>query len=373
MRLDQPKWTTGLERKDSGKMTGHLPLPDDMENHGIAERDGPLIETTQGEEEMEKCSHHEESNAVSIPSLRARIEEKRETLHGPANPSDSVRFHVEGDTVEAVYFEHHGKLTGIHRDMGHAGEIVNQWFVCAASALGQTRKSGLWNFSIPLHILQSVKKEAVPCGVMVLLDIMAESTVPHWASPPPPSGVDSWKKHRRFMEAARQRELERSMPPALAEASKRAREKADLWTFHEEHLDAIKARKEYEEKRLGEALNSQRLSNRSVAEATLAWLIGKQDIPTEYTMDQLVQAVLYLMVIDSSQAKKIAEILDRWMVWSQTGGMNRSEISFLQENKESFCYASSLVCIIEDVSNSEGQVSTDMQECLKVWKKVRLG
>jgi hypothetical protein len=90
-------------------------------------------------------------------------------------------------------------------------------------------------------------------------------------------------------------------------------------------------------------------------------------------MDQLVQAVLYLMVIDSSQAKKIAEILDRWMVWSQTGGMNRSEISFLQENKESFCYASSLVCLIEDASNSEGQVSTDMQECLKVWKKVRLG
>ena len=163
------------------------------------------------------------------------------------------------------------------------------------------------------------------------------------------------------------------MPPAQAEASRRAREQADLWTFHDEHREAIRARKEYEEKRMGEALNSQRIGNKRVTEANLAWLIDKQDIPTKYTMEELAQAALYLMVIDSSQAQKIAEILDRWMVWSQTGGMNRSEISFLQENKKSFCYASSLVSIIEDASNSEGQVTTDMQECLKVWKKVRLG
>jgi hypothetical protein len=38
-----------------------------------------------------------------------------------------------------------------------------------------------------------------------------------------------------------------------------------------------------------------------------------------------------------------------------------------------FCYASCLVYLMQDASSTDGRITTDMQECMKLWRKVRLG
>jgi len=54
------------------------------------------------------------------------------------------------------------------------------WFTSAASALLQHKDSrgGLWGFEIPSNLLTFIKQDSIPCGVMVVLDMIAEIDTP---------------------------------------------------------------------------------------------------------------------------------------------------------------------------------------------------
>ncbi|EFR00502.1 hypothetical protein MGYG_03504 [Nannizzia gypsea CBS 118893] len=314
----------------------------------------------------------EPANLATVPTLLAHLEEKRASLDSTDALSDSIRFRIESDTIEKIYFEQGHSLTGRTTEMGYSGDAITQWFVYTASSLGHIEKAGTWSFALPQNILLAVNREAVPCGVMELLDIMQGDELPHWASPRPQFN-DHMKFHNRFLEDMRAREVEKTMPPAQAEASRRAREQAKWAAMRNDQTEEIRLMREYEEKRGMEALTSPKLNNKDIADACLRWLVSNNHVPKTYQIKDLAKAVLYLMVLDSNQAKLIAQVCDRWTIWHQSPGMNRSEIEFLRGNTANFCYASSIIYTIQIAARSEAQVSTDMQECLKVWKKVRLG
>ncbi|KAF3482507.1 uncharacterized protein GIQ15_05266 [Arthroderma uncinatum] len=364
MRVHQPKLfhdRTSTSGSGSTSKAGEETI-DDKEGQKLLSVEGPTGDPI---EDMQP-------DITAVPSLLAHIEEKRASLDSTDALSDSIRFRIESDTVEKIYFEQDHSLTGRTREMGHTGDAINQWFVYTASSLGHNEKAGTWSFALPQNILQAVKREAVPCGVMELLDIMQESELPHWASPRPQFN-DPMKFHNRFLENIRAAQLEKTMPPAQAEAARRAREQASMRAMHNDHTEGVKVMREYEEKHRIEALTSPKLSNKAVANACLAWLTKNNYVPKTYQIRDLAKAALYLMVLDSNEAKAITQVCDRWTIWHQSPGMNRSEIEFLRDNKASFCYASSIIYTIQIAAHSEAQVSTDMQECLKVWKKVRLG
>ncbi|KAN0085264.1 hypothetical protein V8E54_001731 [Elaphomyces granulatus] len=324
-------------------------------------------------EGLQQSDEGETQGQLPTPTLLQVIEEKRVLLHGKELPSDSVRFCISGAYIQRVFFEDQGMPAGKHQELWNSEDGSSLWFVCIASALSHSCESGIWNFSIPRDIMLFVKKSVIPCGIMVMLDILEEKDVPPWASPPPKMGVDMEARHRRFLDSQRQRTIEAHMPPAQAEAARRARELQEARSNHDEFMESIKKRREYEERRELEALNSQRLENKSVAQANLTYLAKTKVIPTEYSTEDLAQAVLYLMILDKEQAKAIVEMLDQWLSWSQAGGLNRSQWNFLKENRLSFCYASSLISVIEMVGSLTTQASIDMFECMKLWKKVRLG
>jgi hypothetical protein len=208
---------------------------------------------------------------------------------------------------------------------------------------------------------------------MVLLDILGEEETPPWSSPAPAFEPDAMARHRQYLESAQQRSLESKMPPAQAMEARRIRQMQELQQVHDHHMQSIKLRKEYEDRRLIEAINSSRLENRAVAEANLAYLIRHNMVPEGYTTEDLAHAVLYLLILDRAQAKVIAELLDRWMGWSQAGGMNKPQLDFLKQNKVAFCYASALIGPVEQANSSETNVSSDMLESMRLWKRVRLG
>ncbi|KMP03254.1 hypothetical protein CIRG_02947 [Coccidioides immitis RMSCC 2394] len=346
--------------------------PDDSKRKATDEKPASTGEKGQIESTEPTEGEGKDTDAVSTtPSLLVLIEEKRVALHGEANRSDSIRFCLEGDTIDRVFFEHSNIHTGRVREISNLGEMVVQWFVYIASSLAHVEKTGAWNFALPSDVLQSTQRDAVPCGVMEILGIMQEHEVPHWPRPKP-NFNDPWKTHRRFMENHHQMQLERSMPPAQAEASRRAREQATMWNMQDDYRESQRLKREYEEKRVTEVVNSPRLSNKIVAKACVSWLIAQKDIPNSYKITDVVRAALYLMALDVTRARLIANICDRWITWGRSG-LNTSDITELQQNKICFCYAATMVYTMQVAAQSDGKVSTHMQECLGLWKKVRLG
>lgn len=320
--------------------------------------------------------HGDESeNGVPKPSLIVAISDlKMNSTDLGIVESNSVRFQTDGEKhIRRVLFENDGLLTDGLRNLSTYSTAANEWFVCGASALSQSLDSGLWNFTIPPTIAQFAQKAFIPSGVMVALDILGEEDIPPCFSPRPNRQADAMRFHRQHMERVQQEQLERTMNPAQAAESRRIRQMRQSQQMMDDQIQAQRELREYEERRVAEALNSQRLEVKAVLEANLAYLIKENVIPEYYTLSDLVHAVLYLMILDRERAKWIAEILDRWSGWTNSVGMTRPHLVFLQDHKLEFCYASALVSIVQKMNSSEDKAASDMLECIRLWKRVRLG
>ncbi|KKK13550.1 hypothetical protein ARAM_001728 [Aspergillus rambellii] len=310
-------------------------------------------------------------NGHPPPTLLAQIQERHKSGSN-RSLSDGIRFHAVEGYVHSVYFEHAGIPTGETEVLWNVGRPDVQWFGMVASALSQKSDSGLWNVSIPTDIM-GFAKGSIPGGIMVVLGLLSEDEIPPFTEPPPNFEVDPLERHQRFLDGQKQRALESRMPPAQAEEARRQRLMAETQSFHNESLRLMKARKEYEDRRIIAALNSQPLVNAVVAEKNRLYLIKTNHIPDNYTLDDLVKAVLYLMVVDQEAAQCITSVLDRWHEWTQRSGVNQQDLDFLKENKIWFCYASAMIAIVVQADRSESQAAVDMMECLKIWQTVHLG
>ena len=143
-------------------------------------------------------------------------------------------------------------------------------------------------------------------------------------------------------------------------------------------LAGIAERRIRDEQRENDAIASPRMNHQAVAEACLAWLIQQGEVGREWTVEMLAEAVLYLVAVDEreegNEGRKIIEVLEEWLDWSNAGGMKRQQYTFLAERKVEFCFAASLVAVVQkSEGSSRGNGSADMMECLKIWRKVRLG
>ncbi|KAL2837687.1 hypothetical protein BJY01DRAFT_258251 [Aspergillus pseudoustus] len=326
-----------------------------------------------------KGTHLEGSDEVSEsgspPSLLAQIHEHRGASDSE-DLSDGVRFHAESSHVPTVYFERKGQLTGKQQPLCNstASRSASTWFTWTASALSQKSDTGLWNVSIPPEAtLFANTKASIPGGVLVLLELIDSEAIPPFAEPPPDTTVDIMQRHRSFVESQQQRALEDTLPPAQAAEARRNRIMAQTQSFHEQSMKAIRVKKEYEEKKVIGALNSQPLPIPVVAEKCRLYLIASNVIPAAYMLDDLVRAILYLMIVSAEAAKSIADMLEQWQSWSERSGLNKQNLEFLKTNKLWFCYAAALLAIIEQTGRSESQLSLDMMECLKIWHTVHLG
>lgn len=103
------------------------------------------------------------------------------------------------------------------------------WFASAATAYGTTSQTVLWNYNIPDDILAFARKDTVPCGILVLLNIVDMSATPEWATKHDDHGAVLDLHVRRHRERQEAEAREARMPPAerLAAASDRQRREND--------------------------------------------------------------------------------------------------------------------------------------------------
>ncbi|KAL2197823.1 hypothetical protein P885DRAFT_34221, partial [Corynascus similis CBS 632.67] len=254
------------------------------------------------------------------------------------------------------------------------------WFASAATAYGTSSQTMLWNYKTPDDVLTFARRETVPCGVLVLLGVVDEFATPEWATVT--AEDNSYHSSRRLEALMRRTEEQRMalaaearMAPAeraIAQRERAAREaQAQLREMRENQRILAESR----ETRLMEALQSPKWDNKLVAEHNLAWLVSKGEVDERVEgVKEAVGNVLHRMVLDGQFASQLCRMLYLWKAWAENAGMRRSDLTALQEDQVTFAYATLLVAIIKDTSTAlEGTVSMDLQECLRLWRTVRLG
>lgn len=344
----------------------------------------PLLELNEKRKENEK-------------DLPGRIEELK-SAHKHSIDSTGFRFHAEGDRIQKLLWERDNVETGFvcepfrYYEQSSAG----LWFTCTASALLSRRQSGgLWAFEIPTDVKSFVRKDSVPCGVMVMLGLLPEEEAPQWSSEKENrhENVERARlQHQKLTARMAAERLEATMPPEQARIHKANRQARDLQEFHNEVVATSAARQEREERMIKDAIASPRMSIKKVAEACLTWLIEKGEVGKEWTVEQVAEAVLYFIAVelqsprsteeakpDEGDAMRIVRVLDEWTSWTTAGGMKKQQYHLLEGEKDrlAFCYAVSLVAVVAEFTTSNnsgtGKVGADMLECLRLWRKVRLG
>lgn len=123
-----------------------------------------------------------------------------------------------------------------------------------------------------------------------------------------------------------------------------------------------------------EAMQSPKWDTTLVAEHIFRWLKASSHISASLSLKDAVGVILHRMVLDGQFTSSICKILNLWKAWADNGGMRKSDITAIQEEQVVFAKATLLIAVIKDTSLAlEGTIAMDLQECMRMWKKVRLG
>ncbi|GKT57854.1 hypothetical protein ColTof4_09836 [Colletotrichum tofieldiae] len=255
------------------------------------------------------------------------------------------------------------------------GQSVGTWFASAATAYGTSSTTILWNYRIPDDVLAFARGSSVPCGVLEILGIVDASQTPEWAS-----GHDDMRENLDLM-SRRMREQRNAMA-AEARLGPKERQQAVVDRMRkesEQRLDDLRDKMRLDvqrrELRTHEAIQSPKWDAALVASHTLPWLQQQGHVSSESTNPRAVAAgLLHRMLRDGAFANEMSSVLDKWKAWADNGGMRKSDLEALREGRTSFAQASLLVAVVRDAGTAtEGGLSVDLQECLRMWRQVRLG
>jgi hypothetical protein len=265
----------------------------------------------------------------------------------------------------------------------HHTNTVGVWFASALTAISTTSTTILWSYKIPNSILSFCLKPSIPCGILVLMDLVPSSATPEWettyASDEAEAREESFRKMR---ETSRAMLRENALTGPAKDAAIRERQ---LRT-HEEWVDGLKAKQrrdaERKEKRTTEAVQSPKWDATLVAQHALTWLKSQpQDtlqvrIPEKADLKIATSLLLYTLLTNTKFSASLAAMLDTWTAFVTNGGLRKADYLQLAESTEMFTYASLFVAVVAESAGmgvGEGSLAMDLQECVRVWKKVRLG
>lgn len=248
------------------------------------------------------------------------------------------------------------------------------WFASTITALGTSSQTILWNYKIPSPILNFSKAATVPCGILVLLDIAKEELTPEWAT----KYNDEEEERERMMRKMRDQSAEMMKEGRLSGEEKARAVRERQMRSHNAWVDELNDRRRREaqraEQRVLEALQSPKWDNRLVAEHCLAWLKKEGHAEEAFNLKRMVEILLWRMVNEPEFAAVLAKMLEGWKAFVDNGGIRKADYLTLKEGQTMFAYASLVLAVIEDsVTAAHGSLAMDLQECMRVWKRVRLG
>ncbi|KAI1827041.1 hypothetical protein F4861DRAFT_466719 [Xylaria intraflava] len=253
-------------------------------------------------------------------------------------------------------------------------KMDGKWFASAATAYGTTSQTVLWNYKIPDEILAFARRDTVPCGVLEILGVVDSSVTPQWET----TYNDGMEFHENFVRRTQEQRLamaaEANMNPTERQFAISQRMQRESMQRMNEMRDRGRRDAQRRITRAHEALQSPKWDTKLVAEHNLVWLRGRNLVDGELALRDVVGTLLHRMILDPEFASAVCEMLDVWKGWADNGGMKDSDLQVLQSRQEVFAQASLLMALIKDATGVlEGTLSMDLQECLRMWRVVRLG
>ncbi|KAI1102890.1 hypothetical protein F4804DRAFT_342892 [Jackrogersella minutella] len=363
------------------------PLPV-LEPTEITEIVEPIVGTSTSQEEPQTEDVEKEIKEKERGSLRKNsLDSVQKQAEKNATTTITCQISVDGlisamSQEDGVHFSS-ANLHGLYIEhlRIRAGKNDGVWFASVATAYGTSSQTVLWNYKIPDEILNFARRDTVPCGILVVLDVVDESQTPEWST-----GYDAAEESRElFFRRSREHHeaimAENRMEPAQKEAASRERMHREMNQRMQDMRDRQRMERQRYEARTSEALQSPKWDTKLVAEHNLRWLRERKQpsavgvsIDASSSPRDVVGMLLHRMVLDGQFASSICKILDLWKAWSDNSGMRRSDLDTLRDQQELFALASLLVALVRDtVAAHEGTLSLDLQECLRIWKIVRLG
>ncbi|KAK8069778.1 hypothetical protein PG994_006394 [Apiospora phragmitis] len=252
------------------------------------------------------------------------------------------------------------------------GKQDGMWFASACTAYETTSQTMLWNYKIPDEILAFARRDAVPCG-----------------GPRPAWGRGRRGNARVVYETQRDGGAARTVRETSHRATVRDAGGAadgprgpatrcrgeDAAGEYAENARQMRLDRQRRETRESEALQSPKWDTQLVADHNLRWLKSRGVVDDSLSLKNVAGTLLHRMVLDGQFTSSICGMLDLWKAWADNGGMRRSDYIALRDEQETFAHASLLVAMIKDATTAahEGSLSVELQECMRMWRTVRLG
>ncbi|KAI0434170.1 hypothetical protein F5Y09DRAFT_280306 [Xylaria sp. FL1042] len=380
----QPSWTT----RDASTLPPYwirLPPPpmkeeEEKESSSSSQETAQPEETkdddkTEGEKEEDDSDKKDSSPKESLDSIQKQ---------GERNPGRPITCRFSIDGLESALSQEQGLTPGPTRYDVHSLHIEHlrltsvktngTWFASAATAYGTTSQTVLWNYKIPDEVMEFARRDTVPCGVLELLGVVDGSATPQWAT----KYNDGMDQHESFVRRVQAQGIARAaearMDPVQRQIAVKQREDREMMERMNEMRDRSRRDAQRRETRRHEALQSPKWDTKLVAEHNLSWLRQRKVVGSELALRDVVGTLLHRMVLEGEFAAAICEMLDAWKAWADNGGMRNADLDILQSRYETFALASLLVALVKDATTAyEGTLSMDLQECLRMWRVVRLG
>lgn len=378
MRVSAPigvETATKLENEPKEKVVGNVEVM-------RADTEETLLDSTEKSDDS-LSPKNDKRMSLAVPSAHRRscsrtsARSSMSAMTFDHSTSSSIRIRLGSNGLSEAAYDHLPtlKVKIPHLMSAHhssSSTSLSTWFASAATALSADLGS-LWAYTIPPPILAIAQRETLPGGILVLLGLIPETAVPAFRTPLD----EKLAEHEAWV--AEQRRGQRMMEQMSMTAEERTK------NFHKQfredqyaRLEADRRRRIEEETRrdedLREALASQRVSARLVAEACKKWLVEQKKCDESDAVVDIVSLVLWEMVRDVSFATELARMLDTWKEWAEGGGMTKTHFEVVQKDMLYFAYASCVLCLIRETAvEGNGSVVGDLQDCLRMWRKVRLG
>ena len=355
------RWSSGWGTRDLGSLPPYWVM-----------LNGPALAAPEG------TTEEKTTDSINGKHKESSITARKYTPKADKSPSIRCQVGVRCltaaiDDYEPQLFEH---LDIRHLEVNQTSlNTAGTWFASVLTALGTSSNTILWNYKIPDSILSFAKKDTLPCGILVLLDIIPESSTPEWATQYPHDQAEEREfQFRQMREQDRAMKTENTLPPEQKQAAIRDRQSRS----HHDWVERINLKRRRDadrsELRVTEALQSPKWDNKLVAEHNLAWLKKEGYVDPEHDLKRATEVLLWRMITEVDLTKQVVQVLDLWKAAVDNGGLRKAEFQDLKRQQVDFAWATLMLAMIEDSAAAvQGSLARDLQECFRIWKKVRLG
>ena len=286
-----------------------------------------------------------------------------------------LRFSSSGSalTISSAIWKYKNGALAQNLSLSHLQKSpASIWVPSVALSLGLTRSLPLYNHSLNPSLKALATRDTISSGVLVMLDIIAESAAPSWETKYDPH-EDNRNIHARFMAQQRAITAENKMNPEQASIARSKRQADELQAMSDDHFERTRRDRERRTKRRQEAIASPRLGPEVVTTAALRWLVQQNHVKAEFSLQEANEIMLIGMIKENEHALSVCTVLEKWRSWSERGGMTIDDVDWLADRKQAFCNAACVMGLLNEVCAEESVVAADIRECVQHWKKVRLG